>query len=131
MSIISLCHEVYMDEHIQFLIKIDKEEAMFVKTLEEAKQIVNSLAVDEVKRKKTEGDRWIRVYREDTNDGRKVVIATRAIGIVYNGSLKRDTVFEIVPVGHAFFAKDLKSLQMQEEIQKRTREILLREGTKP
>lgn len=95
--------EVASDSKILYLIRIDGEETAFVDTEEEAILVVDSLAADE--QKKLESDN-VKVYREDLNKGKKVVLSTQEMGLFFNGSIQVAQVIDFVAVCHAILIKN-------------------------
>ena len=104
--------EVRMDSKYQYLIRIDGEEMAFADSSKEALLIVDSVAAAEQKRLETE---WTKVFRQDLDDGRKVVISTQALGYVANGSITKAVTIDFVTVGHAFLVKGRHELNQDDE----------------
>lgn len=100
--------EISIDSTTFYLIRIDKEEMCFVNTEKEAKLAVDSIGASEVKRMEKEG---VKIYREDLNDGKKVVISSQTLGTIYNGSIIQEEEIDYVPVSHAVLTKGRHELR--------------------
>lgn len=99
---VKITPEVNMDERVFYLIRMDKEEMAFVDTEREALLVVDSIAAVESKRYK---DDWTKVFRQDLDDGRKVIISTQSLGVVINGTVTKTCEIDFIPVGHATLTK--------------------------
>ena len=82
---VKLTPEVSVSDKALYLIRIDGEELAFVNSVEEAKLVIDSIAAAEVKRL---DDEWVKVFRRDQTDGKKVTLATQALGRVVNGAVR-------------------------------------------
>ena len=114
---IKITPEVRMDAKILFLIRMDGEEMAFADSSKDALLIVDSLAAAEQKR--LEGD-WTKVFRQDLNDGQKVIISTQALGYSYNGGINKAVTIDFISVGHAFLIKGRHELRQDEEEETRS-----------
>ena len=104
--------EVRMDNKYQYLIRIDEEEMAFADSPKEALLIVDSVAAAEQKRLE---DEWTKVFRQDLDEGRKVVISTQSLGYIANGSIYKAVTIDFVTVGHAFLVKGRHELNQEED----------------
>lgn len=100
---VTITDEVVMDANVKYLIRIGGEEVAFVDTEKDAKLVVDSIASSEQKRLK---DDWIKVFREDVEDGKKVTISIQPLGRFFNGSVQEYTVVDMIPIGHATIVKN-------------------------
>lgn len=95
--------EVQVGGQYLYLVRVDKEEMAFVESKEEAILVVDSLAASEQNRLK---DDWTEVFRQDTKEGREVVISTKALGYLVNGSLTKAVTIDCIPVCRASLIKN-------------------------
>jgi hypothetical protein len=93
-------NEVFTTNEIKYLIKRNGVEYAFADELKIAISVVNSIANAEIKRLTT--DKMHVFLRADRNDCR-VQIYTQSIGIVLNGTVCKNTVYEIFPVKRIFY----------------------------
>ncbi len=100
---IKLTPEGYMDSKILFLIRINGEELAYVDTEKDAKSMIDSIATVEQKSLENE---WVKVFRQDVNDGRKTIISTQSIGRLVNGNVTASVTIDYIPVGHAYIVKN-------------------------
>jgi len=103
--------EVSMDSKIFYLIRFDKAEMAFCDSEEEAIIAVSSLANSEIKTLENE---WTKVFRQDLEGGKKVIISTQELGNIYNGSILEKLVIDIIPVGHAFLTKGILEMPQKQ-----------------
>jgi len=99
---ITITPEVSMDRKILYLVRIDKEEMAFVESEREAQLVVDSIAAAESKRLES---KWVKVFRQDLEDGQKVVLSTQSLGYAINGSINKACTIDYIPVGHAVLVK--------------------------
>jgi hypothetical protein len=80
-------------------VRQDGSEMFLVTNESEAVLAIDSLASAHQKELANE---WTKVYREDLNDGKKVVISTRQLGRIVDGSIIVDTILDCikVPIAH-------------------------------
>ena len=109
---IKITPEVRMDSKVLFLIRMDGEEMAFADSSKEALLIVDSIAAAEQKRLE---DEWTKVFREDLNEGHKVVISTQTLGYAVNGGIYKAVTIDLIPVGHAFLVKGRHELPLDRE----------------
>ena len=102
-----ITEEVSMDSKIQYLIRIDGTEMAFCDSEDEAIIAISSIANKEIKN--LEND-WTKVFRQDLEDGKKIIISTQALGNLYNGSMVETMIIDIVAVGHCFLTKGIHEL---------------------
>jgi len=94
-SDLSLTPELKVYDETWCLIRKDGEELFLVKGKKEAKLAVDSLAAA---RQNEATDEKTKVYREDLNDGKKVIISIQALGVLYDGKIEQDTILDFVCV---------------------------------
>lgn len=99
---VKITPEVRSTDNIQYLIRIDGTELAFVETERDAILVVDSLAAEEARRLT---DDWTKVYREDLNGGRKVILSTQALGRVMNGSIVPKEEIDCIAVGHVVLVR--------------------------
>jgi hypothetical protein len=109
---IKITPEVRMDSKVLFLIRVDGEEMAFSDSSREALLIVDSTAAAEQKRLECE---WVKVFREDINNGQKVIISTQTLGYLTNGCINKAAVIDFIPVGHAYLVKGRHELHQEEK----------------
>jgi len=103
--------EVRMDSKVLFLIRMDGEEMAFSDSSKEALLIVDSIAAAEQKRLE---DEWTKVFRQDLNEGQKVIISTQSLGYVANGGIYKAVAIDFIPVGHSYLVKGRHELPQEE-----------------
>ncbi len=99
---ITITPEVTVDDKILYLIRMDKEEMIFVNTEHEAQLVIDSIAAAESKRLK---DKWTKVFRQDLEIEQKIVLSTQALGVMMNGAITKVCTIDYIPVGHAILTK--------------------------
>lgn len=93
---INITPEVKSTSQTYYLVRINGEEMCLVETEDKAKLAVDSIAAHEVKRLEEEN---VKIYREDLDNGKKVVISSQILGMIYNGSIIQVEDIDFVPVG--------------------------------
>ena len=99
---IKITPEVFMDDSIIYLVCINGEQACFVRSEKEARLVVDSLASYE--NKLLQGHR-VKIFREDLNNGQKVVLSKQKIGLVMNSAISDVYTIEYTAVGRAILKK--------------------------
>jgi hypothetical protein len=118
--------EVSMDDKILFLIRQNGEELAFTNTSNEAILIVDSIAASEQKRLSNE---WTKVYRQDLDENRKVIISTQALGYITNGAITKCSVIDFIPVGRATPVKNRYELTEEGNVVVPVAEVLQKLAT--
>ena len=101
-SDIKVTPEVRLDSTVLYLIRVNGEEMAFAESADEANLIVDSTAAFEQRR--LEND-WTTVFRQDLDEGRKVVISTQSLGYAMNGSIYKVSTIDYVSVSHAYLVR--------------------------
>ena len=109
---IKITPEVRMDDKVLYLIRVDGEEMAFTNSSKEALLIVDSLAAAEQKRL---GNEWTKVFRQDLNEGQKVVISTQSLGYAINGGIYKAVTIDFIPVGHSYLVKGRHELPQEND----------------
>lgn len=99
---IKITPEVSMDNAILYLVCINGEQACFVHSEREARLVVDSFAASE--NKLLQGPR-VKIFREDLNDGQKVVLSMQKIGLMMNSAISKVSTIEYMAVGRALLKK--------------------------
>ena len=86
--------EVDMDVKL-YLIKRNSKEICFCSDEQEALLCVDSIAAAEQRFCENE---WVRSYREDYNDGQRVIISTQSVGYLIHGGISQTVVVEYLAV---------------------------------
>ena len=110
---IKITPEVRSDDCIQYLIRVDGEELAFVENEKDAILVVDSLAAEETRRLTGE---WTKVYREDLQGGRKVVLSTQYLGRIVNGSITPFETIDMIPVGHVVLIRGRHERSDEEDL---------------
>lgn len=96
-----LTPEVEMDTRVSYLVRENGVELAIVSTEDEALYVIDSVALTEMKRIEKEFNGYKKVYRENMDDGKKIVLYTQSQGRLYNGSVTPVMTLDYVGVGHA------------------------------
>ena len=112
----NLTPEIMLDDTVLYLIRAihgtKKDEVMFVGAKNEAKLAVDSLAAERCKELE---DEWTKVFRQDLDKGRKVVISTQSLGrLLPNGSITEIEVIDYIRVPHGVIQKGRHELDDSE-----------------
>lgn len=102
----SITKEVYSTDDYQYLIRGDREEMAFVADRAEALLIIDSLASHDAAIYEKRPN--YRVFRQDLNNGEKVVISTQKLGTLYDGAVKIKVVFDMVKIPRFTMTKSLR-----------------------
>lgn len=95
----TLTPELALDENSKlFLIRNNLEELLFVKSIEDAIVAIDSIADHEQKRLTKELGERTRVFRQDFDDGKRVIISVQQKGYIYDGSIEKKLVLDYVQV---------------------------------
>lgn len=94
--------EIKMDTVLSYLIRSNGTELFNVDTEHEAKLAIDSIAATETKRLTNE---WVKVFKEELNDGKKIILSTQSLGRVFNGVMTQESVIDYIPIGHAVLVK--------------------------
>ena len=104
-AIVQITEDVYTEELYKYIIKFDGANFMYADGEDEARDIINSIAVQFIEDYKRDNPNN-KVFREDLNAGRKVTISEQIPGTLWNSSLHKLLVLEIVRVCHCRFNYD-------------------------
>jgi hypothetical protein len=106
-----LTPEVTLSDDVLYLVRMNGEAITFVDCIERAKLVVDSFAAHEVKIMASDSTK---VYRQDEQDGLRVVISTQSLGYVYNGPIVESTVIDFIAVKGAVVTKSRLGLPRTE-----------------
>ena len=115
-SRVNLSPEVYLDEEKLYLVRQDTNELFFVNTSHQAILAIDSIAhVEQTRLEKERGERT-RVFRQDFEDGKRVVISTQDKGYLYDGSIVKEIVLDYVEVSHAVIKRGRLELSVDASV---------------
>ena len=95
---ISYTPEVKITQETSYLIRINGAETFFAETEDDCKLIIDSIAAENVRKLQ---DDWVKVFRLDAIDGKKITISTQALGRMVDGAIYDVMTIDFVPVHHA------------------------------
>lgn len=97
MSAQKLTDLVTFEDRTSYLIRLNGEELSIAKDLQDAVKFIDIVAAEKIQ--ETEGE-WVKVYRQDSDDGKKVTISTQELGYLSNGYIREKFVVDCVCVTH-------------------------------
>ena len=99
---IKLAKDVFVDENLLYIIRIDREICAFSETEEAARKVVDLLIQDETKRQQATdpSGKNLKVFREDIKDGANVV--TQKLGYLYNGAVTTVCTVDFIVIPHVY-----------------------------
>ena len=103
---IKITKDITLDAMFLYLIRIDRQEAVLAIDENDAKLIVNSIATREIENMQKELN--VKIFRQDLDDGRKVIISKQYVGYLYNSRVHKAMIIETVPVSVAKFNKEVE-----------------------
>ena len=108
MPIYKVTPEVSMNDEVLYLVRVDGKECSFVRGEDEAKLVIDSMAVAEVSRlsKELVGRK---IFRQE--EGSCIKVLSQSENFMYTNAPKIRTTIDFVPVGYSFLTKNRLSLQ--------------------